>query len=159
MLDLLADPHLTNEDAGKINLGSALALGILLKSCGERAGLAKAENLEMCASKRAPWIVLATVICLAAAGDLAAQSCQGCTCAGSTEVHSVLTLGDCIKGCSVVQLVCTGRDIMPNTTVFGLGFSVGPKDIPTGCTVRAIPNGGLLTGRPASGCAKANEGK
>jgi hypothetical protein len=121
--------------------------------------LAKTENLEMCAGKRAPWIALATVIYLAAVGYLIAQSCQGCTCAGSAEVHPVPTLGDCIKACSVVQLVCTGRDVMPNTTVVGVGFSAEPKNIPNDCVIRTIPNGGLLTGKPASGCAKAGEGK
>jgi hypothetical protein len=113
----------------------------------------------MRASKRTPRIALATVIHLAAAGDLAAQSCQGCTCAGSTEVHPVLALADCIKGCSVVQLVCTGRDIMPNTTGIGMGFSAEPKNIPKDCVIRTIPNGGMLTGKPASGCAKVSEGK
>jgi len=88
-----------------------------------------------------------------------AQACQGCTCDGSTEVHPAAALKECIKGCSVVQLVCTGRDIVPRTTVIGLGFAGQPKSIPSDCTIRTVPNGGMLTGKPASGCAKQDDGK
>ena len=104
-------------------------------------------------------IALAIVLYVATAGDLMGQACQGCTCAGSSEVHPVFTLGDCIKGCSIVQLVCTGKDIVPNTTVIGLGFWAQPKNIPGDCIIRTIPAGGLLTGKPASGCRKGDDGK
>ena len=105
-------------------------------------------------------IALVTVLYVATAGNSTGeQACQGCTCAGSSEVHPAITLSGCIQGCSIVQLVCTGRDIMPNTTVIGLGFGGQPKDIPRDCTIRTIPNGGMLTAKPASGCLKKEEGR
>ncbi|MGA7804491.1 hypothetical protein [Bradyrhizobium sp.] len=80
--------------------------------------------------------------------------CQGCTCGGSAELHPATTLQDCIHGCSVIELVCPGRDIIPTTSVLGLGFGGQPKSIPKDCTIRTIADGGMLTGKPASGCAK-----
>ena len=68
-------------------------------------------------------IALAMVLYVSPTGGLMAQACQGCTCDGSTEVHPAAALTDCIKGCSVIQLVCAGRDIVPRTTVIGLGFA------------------------------------
>lgn len=50
--------------------------------------------LEM--SKSAFSFALAAGFYVAAAGDLAGQACQGCTCAGSMEVHPTLTLSDCL---------------------------------------------------------------
>jgi hypothetical protein len=86
-------------------------------------------------------------------------TCQGCTCSGSREVHPAGSLEECIQGCSVLQLVCTGRDIIPTTTVIGLGFEGRPKDVPKDCTIRTIPNGGMLTDQPASTCAKRHDRK
>ena len=99
------------------------------------------------------------MLCFMAAEELRGQACQGCTCAGSSEVHPAATLQDCIQGCSILELVCSGRDIMPETTVIGLGFGGRPKRIPKDCTILSIPNGGLLTGKPASGCPKGHNGK
>ncbi|MBV8925678.1 MAG: hypothetical protein JOZ74_09960 [Bradyrhizobium sp.] len=104
-------------------------------------------------------IALAIALCLASAAESMAQTCQGCICDSSSAVHPATSQSDCIKGCAIVQLVCSGRDIIPNTTVIGLGFSGQPKNIPNGCMIRTIPDGGMLTGKPASGCSKADEGK
>jgi hypothetical protein len=105
-------------------------------------------------------IALASVPCLAAAGDLTGQACQGCTCNSSRlQVHPATSQSECFEGCSIVQLVCSGRDIIPNTTVIGIGFDGQPKDLPKGCTIRTIPDGGVLTGKPASGCPKKDDGK
>jgi hypothetical protein len=75
------------------------------------------------------------------------------------EVHPAATLQDYIQGRSILQLVCTGRAIIPTTAVIGLGFGVGPKSVPKDCTIRTISNGGMLTGKPASGCPKEHDGK
>lgn len=40
------------------------------------------------------------MLCFMAAEELKGQACQGCTCAGSSEVHPAATLQDCIQGCS-----------------------------------------------------------
>jgi hypothetical protein len=96
---------------------------------------------------------------LATAEDLNAQACQGCTCAGSSEVHPVPTLKDCNQGCSILELICENGDIIPTTTVIGLGFGGPPKSVPKECKVLTIPLGGILTGKPASGCAKGEVGK
>jgi hypothetical protein len=71
----------------------------------------------------------------------------------------VTTLEDCVQGCSILELVYAGRDIIPTTTVIGLGFGGQPKSVPKNCTIRAIPNGGMLTGKSASGCPKGHDGK
>ena len=99
-------------------------------------------------------IALVIALCFAAAENLTAQACQGCTCSGSKEVHPASTLEKCIQGCSIIQLICEGGDIIPTTTVVGLGFDGQPKSVPKNCTIRTIPNGGMLTGQPASGCSK-----
>jgi hypothetical protein len=109
-------------------------------------------------------IVLCFFLCFAAAEDSKGQACQGCTCqsctcSGSREVHATATLEECVQGCSVLQLVCTGRDIIPTTTVIGLGFEGRPKDVPKDCTIRTIPNGGMLTDKPASTCPKGHDRK
>jgi hypothetical protein len=104
-------------------------------------------------------IAFIAVLCLVASDDLGAQVCQGCTCSGSKEMHSATSLRDCVEGCSTIELVCNGRDIVPTTTVIGLGFGGKPQNVPKDCTVRTVPNGGMLTGKPASGCSGARRTK
>ena len=116
-------------------------------------------SLDMRWHMNALKIPLVVIFCFAAAEDLNGQACQGCTCGGSSEVHPAATLQDCIQGCSTLQLVCTGSDIIPTTIVIGLGFGGQPKSIPKDCAMRAIPNGGMLNGKPASGCRKGHDGK
>ena len=128
-------------DATGINLGAA--------SLADLTRISYDGNLDMHRCVNALKIALAIVLCFTAAEDLKGQACQGCTCSGSREVHPATTLKECIQGCSIVQLVCQGRDIIPTTTVIGLGFAGQPKSVPKDCTIRTIPNGGMLTGKPA----------
>ena len=132
--------------------------GCFLDFIGRR-GSNNNEGLDMRRPMKALKIILGMVLWFSAAQDLKGQACQGCICSGSSEVHPATTLQECIQGCSVLQLVCTGRDIVPTTTVIGTGLGGGPKSVPKDCTIRPVPNGGMLTGKPASGCPKGHDGK
>jgi len=141
------------------NLLARSRLFPLLREELVRKALYDSESLDMRRPVTALKIALGIVLCFSAAEDLQGQACQGCICSGSSDVHPATTLQECIHGCSTLQLVCTGRDILPTTTVIGLGFGGQPKSVPKDCTIRRVANGGMLTDKPASGCPKGHDGK
>ena len=104
-------------------------------------------------------IALAILLCAGAGDHSHGQTCQGCVCHGSAEVHPVASPDECYQGCSVLESVCETGDIVPTVSVIGLAFSGRPKSLPKSCKILTIPAEGELTGKPASGCPNPDPGK
>lgn len=100
---------------------------------------------------RSASILLAIIVCCCLNEEIFAQQCQGCVCSNGPSVYPAYTIQECIQGCSIIEIVCSG-DGGVTRRQFGLAFAGKPKSVPKDCTIEIIPNGGTLTGHPASGC-------
>jgi hypothetical protein len=94
--------------------------------------------------------VLALLLLGAFINSAQAQQCTGCRCNSTPDIHPVHSLPECVAGCTIWEIICSGDTVVKQ----GLTFTSKPAPVPKDCTLRPVLDGGTLTGNmacPASG--------